>query len=59
METVNNWASVEHCDNLSHLTERFSIYLRLFPAMTYASLWVHQSGGFLASEGAACFEAAT
>ncbi len=25
----------------------------------YASLWAHQSGGFLASEGAAAFEAAT
>jgi ABC-type multidrug transport system fused ATPase/permease subunit len=25
----------------------------------YASLWSHQSGGFLASEGAASFEAAT
>jgi ATP-binding cassette subfamily B multidrug efflux pump len=25
----------------------------------YASLWAHQSGGFLASEGAAHFEAAT
>jgi ATP-binding cassette subfamily B multidrug efflux pump len=25
----------------------------------YASLWAHQSGGFLANEGAARFEAAT